>query len=207
MTLNIQPLISGLNHPNNVLENRSSRIEVEPVAGDLKWTPVFIWHMTVAEMRAQDVDGQATIFVALLTATGAPLWNSPITNDLGLSIRHGWNEMQASEQPENKPFEKPFPEPPGNVAMFSNAEYWVEVADPALPSDRVTGITLSNPDDGVEPFAHHSCLVVFQRQAERVQPPPPQTGRTVTVSVDALLDGERKAKELLVLLQSMRGAG
>lgn len=206
MTLNIQPIISKLNRPNNALENRSSRIEVQSVAGNLKWTPVFIWHMTSDEMRAQGVGGQGAIFVALLTATGAPVWNSSIVNNLGLSIRHGWNNMQAHEQPENKPFEKVFPEPPGNVAMFSDAEYWVEVADPASPSDRVTGITLSNPDDMAEPFAHHSCLVVFQQFAAQVQPPIP-SGRTVAVPVDALLDGEQKARELLALLQSMRGAG
>lgn len=166
MSMNVAPIVANFDQANNRLLNRSHAIQVESVGDEMaqKWTPVFIWSMSLQEMEKAGVQGQQVCFVMLLSKIGTPIWSGRVDDDCGLKLRIGWEGMRAEETPGLIRFEKAFPEPPANFAMYAGAKYWVEVVDEdGTPSDRVVGIRLANEAD-VDPFAHHACLVVFQLQ-------------------------------------------
>lgn len=169
MSMNVAPIVANFERENNTLLNRSHAIQVESVGDEMhqKWTPVFIWQMSLQEMEKAGVQGQQVCFVVLLSKSGTPIWDGRIEDEYGLNFRIGWEGMRAEETPGLMRFEKAFPEPAGNFAMYPGAKYWVEVVDKdGTPSDRVVGIKLANEAD-VDPFAHHACLVVFQLQELR----------------------------------------
>lgn len=200
MTMNVAPIVANFNRPNNPLLNRSHRIQVQSVAVAKRWTPVFIWQMNKQEMEREGVQGQTACFNALLSTQGPPVWEGKIDDDSGLSLRYGWgNETFTSR------FEKSWPEPPGNFVMGAGASYWVEIADDeGIPSDRVTGVTLANPDD-TDPFAHHTALIVWQLQDDDVPMvvDPRPDGGCATISIMKLRAAQQAAKALYDALMAM----
>lgn len=151
--LDLRPIIADFKQQYNGQVVNRSQCGVQVVASSNKWTPVLIWQMTQQEMNANGVGGQPLCHVGLLDKNGNPFWNGPV-QDRSLAIKHGWADM--TEAPPNAPFEKSFPEPPGNVVL-GWGKYWFEVADPRYPSDRVTGVTLGSPSSP----AHHVTLILF----------------------------------------------
>lgn len=198
MSMNLAPIVANFEREGNGLLNRSHQAKVETVNAVEKWTPVFIWPLTVAEMVREGVSGQQVCFHALLSVIGTPIWEGPVDDSMGLGIRFGWDGMRTEETPTLGQFEKRWPEPPGNVAMYPGAEYWFEIADQAkTPSDRVTKVTLTNPDDGADQFAHHAWLIVWQLQRSTpaiVVPPVRPDSGYATVPVAKLRDAQVKAK-------------
>lgn len=207
MSMNIAPIVANFERENNGLLNRSHQAKVETVEAVEKWTPVFIWPMTVAEMEREGVSRQQVCFHALLSIIGTPIWDGVVDDNMGLWIRSGWSGMRPEEMPPLGKFEKRWPEPPGNVAMYPNAEYWFEIADQAkTPSDRVTGVTLTNPDDGADRFAHHAWLIVWQLQRSTptiVVPPVRADGGYATVPIAKLRDAQVKAKAFYEALMAL----
>lgn len=201
MGMNVAPIIQSFEREKNTLLNRSHAIKVESVGDELdqKWTPVFIWSMSLQEMEKAGVQGQQVCFVVLLSKIGTPIWSGRVDDDCGLKLRMGWEGMRAEETPPLVRFEKTFPEPPANFAMYPGAKYWVEVVDDdGTPSDRVTGITLANEAD-VDAFAHHACLVVFQLQEFKqviVAPQIRPDGGYATVPLEKIRAAQRAAKAL-----------
>ena len=62
MGMNVAPIIQSFEREKNTLLNRSHAIKVESVGDELdqKWTPVFIWSMSLQEMEKAGVQGQQT---------------------------------------------------------------------------------------------------------------------------------------------------
>lgn len=194
MALDIRPFLVGLNKENNALVNHTPRISVQSVADKRRWTPVYIKQFTAAEAKQLGIEGQGNCFVVLLDRIGNPTYGS-----LNLYIDHGWKDMRPDEKPQTKPLDKSFPEPTGNISLFGAAKYWIEIADITnVPSDRVLGITLANPDDS-DPNAHHSTLVIWQLQevGQVTQP------GMVQVPVSLILDIRERHKQLGVLLDGL----
>lgn len=208
MSMNVAPIIKNFEREKNPLLNRSHAIKVESVGDGVeqKWTPVFVWSMSLQEMEKAGVQGQQVCFVVLLSKAGTPIWDGRIEDDYGLKMRIGWEGMRAEETPGLIRFEKPFPEPAGNFAMYPGAKYWVEVVDDdGTPSDRVVGITLANEAD-VDAFAHHACLVVFQLQEQQqtiIAPALRPDGGYATVPIAKLRDAQVKAKAFYEALMAL----
>lgn len=208
MSMNVAPIVANFERENNALLNRSYAIKVASVGDGMhqKWTPVFIWSMSLQEMEKAGVQGQQVCFVMLLSKIGTPIWSGRVDDDCGLKLRIGWEGMRAEETPGLVRFEKPFPEPPANFAMYPGAKYWVEVVDEdGTPSDRVVGITLANEAD-VDPFAHHACLVVFQLQEQKqtiIAPPVRPDGGYATVPLVKLRAAQAAARQAYEALMAL----
>lgn len=208
MSMNVAPIVANFERENNTLLNRSYAIKVQSAGDEMhqKWTPIFIWPLSLQEMEKAGVQGQQVCFVVLLSKAGTPIWDGRIEDDYGLKMRIGWEGMQAEETPGLIRFEKAFPEPAGNFAMYPGAKYWVEVVDDdGTPSDRVMGITLANEAD-VDPFAHHACLVVFQLQEQKQTIVAPQVrpdGGYATVPLVKLRAAQAAAYEAYKALMAL----
>lgn len=195
MTLDVRPFIATLNRENNPLLNCTPRITVQSVASAEKWTPVLIWQFTASEARSFGVEGQGNCFVVPLDRSGTPMYGR-----LRLFIATGWEGMRPDETPQPQSFEKQFPEPAGNVSLFGQAKYWIEIDDrTGTPSDRVVGITLANPSD-MDPNAHHCTLVVFQIQRQDEQRP---DGGTVSVSLAELRRLQKQVQDVADALNKL----
>lgn len=148
-------------HPTNQFMNKGSAMSVIGAAVIPAWHCIYTWQMTNEEMRQFGVDGQSLCYVVMLDEDGYPLRAS----DLALYyIRYAWEGIKLDEIPNPSPFEKALPEPPGNIALFHGAKYWLEIGDKSnlVMSDRVLNITATNPQDS-DPNSHHVSVVVFQR--------------------------------------------
>lgn len=162
MSLSAQTLINkfNLNTPNlTPLDLTNGRFKVLGVkTPDNKWSPVFIWQMTVAEMEGWGVAGQTVCHNIMLDGDGKPMLADELRR-LGMSLRYGWN---GSNSDLSAPFEKVWPEPVGNFALGNGGVYWVEIDSPLGLSDQVDGVTLQNPYDVVDPNGHHVTVIVWQ---------------------------------------------
>lgn len=155
-----------LDAPNLRLQNYTNgRITVLAAKTNPRWVPVLIWQMTVAEMIEWGVAGQTACFNVLLDGNGS-LVELSAAQASGLSLRYGWDK-----ETKHAPFEKAKPEPIGNFVMGAGGEYWAEVAGVGVVSDMVSGVTLHNPNDQADPWAHHVTVIAWQFQGEQ-QPVP-----------------------------------
>lgn len=175
MSLNTQAIINTfhLNMPDLQLRNLASpRIAVEVIEASRKWSPVFIWQMTVAEMVTLGVAGQTVCFHIMLDSSGLPM-SADVLRAGRMAVRYGFDNQASKAQ-----FEKVWPEPPTNFTMGMGGKYWTEICGPNVQSDRVVDITLQNPADMEDPNGHHVAVIAWQFQAGNVvtKPIPPAQG-------------------------------
>lgn len=192
MALDSQAVLDkyNLNQPNMPLRNLTAgRVDVQPVVAAVRWLPVLIWQLTIAEMIELGVAGQTVCFHIVLDVDGKPIATDDLRR-LNTSLRYGWDNGETH----NTPFEKPWPEPSANFAMGNGGRYWAEIESPLAASARVYGISLHNPDDRIDPNAHHVTVVVWQRHTGDViviaDPPPtmPPVAGYKTIKTQAIND-------------------
>lgn len=179
----ISSWVTAFHQAHNQYSNQSASMTVFPTQALPAWQCVCTWQMTISEMKARGVEGQSNCYVIALDEQGEPLRAS----DLALYyIRHGWEGMRPDEVTDPAPFEKQWPEPPGNIPLFHGATYWLEIGakNNDVMSDRVYGITATNPSDS-DPNGHHVSVVVFQRRG-LAETEPQDSGDVVVKRADLL---------------------
>ena len=144
--------------------------------------------LLVHALSNEEEQGVHNVYIDLLDPDGHRLQPTA-----AIAIEYGWDGMQSNEKPPFAPLEKSSPEPLANIPLYRGQRLWVGVKD-AIGSDIAQNFT-SDPD------GHQSFYVVFQRQSKTTVPQKPNT---ITVSMDVILDIERRLAELTTAIHGLR---
>ena len=180
MNLNTTQYLTPLARQNNTPITGGNVLSVTDISA---WKCVFVHALSNEEEQ-----GAHNVYIDLLDPDGHRLQPTA-----AIAIEYGWDGMQSNEKPPFAPLEKLSPEPLANIPLYRGQRLWVGVKD-AIGSDIAQNFT-SDPD------GHQSFYVVFQRQSKTTVPQKPNT---ITVSMDVILDIERRLAELTTAVHGLR---
>jgi hypothetical protein len=108
----------------------------------------------VHHLKPVENSGLHNVFLMVVDDQGKPIRGIPVAWD--------WIGRHADQEAVPVPLDKPDPEPMGNIPMGQGQTVTVWVAG-AGPSDRVSGLSTTHPDEASgNTLYHHSFLVVWR---------------------------------------------
>ncbi len=148
---------------------------ITPTRAIDKWRCVHVHRLAVEESQ-----GNHNVYIDVLDINGQRIAHPNVT------VSFGWTGSTT----QTTIFEKPAWEPGANFMLTAGENAWCSIGN---DSDIVNGL--------LGEAGHTSYYIVFQRQSKTTVPQKPNT---ITVSMDVILDIERRLAELTTAIHGLR---